>query len=300
MNYKELPKITGKQKEIVDFVYRFRFINRKQIQKILNHKDPKRINVWLKDLVEKGYLGRIYSHKLLENTKPAIYYLSNNAILWARYEKGMEYGAEFEQLDFKYLKKFYEDKHASQTFINHCSDIFDFYIQLKEKEKKNKKVEYQITTKTELWITEKLHTYKEGEFENIKEIIPDMYIEKFENPEEEDISSQTFFLQLFDPGVPRYALRYKIDQYIKFNQNDEWKHRFSGLDGKFPILLLIFPNQQKATQIGKYIKKQLDSSYDLEAMTFTLTTYKQAIEDWLSDNIWTVVKEPTIDINQII
>jgi hypothetical protein len=292
MNYKQLPELTKRQKELVDFVYRFRFINRKQIQKILNHKDPKRINIWLKDLVEKGYLGRIYSHKLLENTKPAIYYLNNNAILWVRYEKGLEYGSPLEQLDFKYLKKFYEDKHASQTFINHCTSLFDFYIQLKEEEKKSKKLDYEIGTKTELWIIEKLHVYKEEDFENIKEIIPDIYIEKFKNPEQENISSQSYFLQLFDPGVPRYALRYKVDQYIKFNQSGEWKHKFSGLDGKFPLLLLIFPTQQKLNQIGKYIKKQLDSSYDLEAMTFMLTTCKQAIEEGLgNDDIWTVVKE---------
>ncbi len=52
---------TGKQIEIIDLVYKFRFINRTQIQKILNHKDPRRINAWLKELVEYKYLGRIYS-----------------------------------------------------------------------------------------------------------------------------------------------------------------------------------------------------------------------------------------------
>ena len=71
-----LPKTTEKQKDIIDNVFRFRFINRYQIQKIVGHKDSKRVNVWLKDLVEKNYLGRIYSRKLLENTKPAVYYLS--------------------------------------------------------------------------------------------------------------------------------------------------------------------------------------------------------------------------------
>ncbi len=292
MNYKERPEITEKQKEIVDLVYRFRFINRKQIQRILDHKDPKRINVWLKDLVEKGYLGRIYSHKLLENTKPAIYYLANNGILWARFEKGEAYQADNEKLDFKLIKKFYEDKHASQTFIDHCISLFDFYIQLKEKQKKSTNIEYQFATKTELWITEKMDLYKEDDFEKIKEIIPDIYFEKLINPDQEDNSSQTYFLQLFDPGVPRYALRYKVDQYIKFNQSEGGKHRFSGLDRKFPILLLIFPNQQKLNQIGKYIKKQLDSSYDLEEITFLLTTLKQATEEGLgSDNIWTIVRK---------
>lgn len=289
MNYKQLPEITERQKEIVDFVFRFRFINRQQIQKILNHKDPKRINVWLKDLVEKEYLGRIYSQKLLENTKPAIYYLNNTGILWSRYEK--TYGSKDGEIELKYVKKFYADKKASETFINHCISLFNLYIPLYEKEKKNKKLEYEIYTKTESWIIEKLHSHNEDGFEEIKDIIPDIYIEKFENPEEESITSSTFFIQLFDPGVPRYAIRYKLDQYIKLYQSGEWRNKYSGLDDKFPILLLIFPSQQKLTQMGKYIKKQLNENYDVEDMIFMLTTLDQAIKKSLGDtNIWKVLK----------
>ena len=104
MNYRELPDITERQKEIVDLVYQYRFINSKQLQRLFNHKDARRINTWLRDLVEKKYLGRIYSKKLLENTKPAIYYLMNNGIIWARYEMGMQYGAFNEQLDIKVIE----------------------------------------------------------------------------------------------------------------------------------------------------------------------------------------------------
>ena len=77
-------RLTFEQMDVLELVYKFRFINRRQIQKILGHKHPRRINVWLKKLVENNYLGRIYSHKLLENTKPAIYYLNNEGISWVR------------------------------------------------------------------------------------------------------------------------------------------------------------------------------------------------------------------------
>src|SRR5258708_3478584 len=138
MNFRELPTITNKQKEIITLIYRFRFINRKQLQRYLKHKDARRINTWLKDLVEKKYHG----------------------IIWIRYEKGMEYGADNEQLEIKHLKKFYEDKHASETFINHCISIFEFYIPLKEAEvKSNDNLWYSAETKTEMWITKQLHNY---------------------------------------------------------------------------------------------------------------------------------------------
>ena len=298
MNFRELPTITEKQKEIMDLVYRFRFINRSQLQRVLNHKDARRINTWLRDLVEKKYLGRIYSHKLLENTKPAIYYLNNNGIIWARYEKGMEYSSSYERLDIKYLKKFYEDKHASQTFINHCITLFEFYVQFKEyernrnKEKKKGVLEYYFETKTEMWITKRLHLHHQEDFDEIKGYIPDLYFEKIKNPDEDNMESSTFFLELFDPKVPRYAIKYRIKQYIKFKEEGKWKYH-TGMDGKFPIILLIFPNQQKLNFLSGYIKDELERSYESEGLVFLLTTYQKTMEHTIlgGQKIWKVIQE---------
>src|SRR5579859_1360954 len=122
MNFRELPPLTKRQEEILVLIYRFRFINIKQLQRYFKHKDARRINTWLRDLVAKKYLGRIYSHKLLENTKPAIYYLMNNGIIWIRYDVGATY-ANSGQLEIRHIKKFYQDRKASEAFINHCVAI---------------------------------------------------------------------------------------------------------------------------------------------------------------------------------
>lgn len=298
MNFRELPEITERQKEIMDLVYRFRFINRAQIQRLFNHKDARRINTWLKDLVEKKYLGRIYSHKLLENTKPAIYYLQNNGIIWVRYEKGEEYSADYGQLDMKYLKKFYEDKNASQTFINHSTTLFEFYIQFKEYERKfnDKKgkdiLEYSFWTKTEKWIYKKLHPFHNEDFDEIKGYIPDLAFEKIKNPDEESIDSSTFFLELFDPKIPRYAIKYRVKQYIKFKEEGKWKYE-TGIDRKFPTILLIFPNQQKLNFLSGYIRDELERSYESEGLIFQLTTYQKAMTETLlgGQKIWKTIME---------
>ena len=47
----KLPKQTPKEQEIIKLHYQFRFLNSKQIQKFLNHKNNKTINAWLPDLV---------------------------------------------------------------------------------------------------------------------------------------------------------------------------------------------------------------------------------------------------------
>lgn len=306
MNYRELPTISEKQKEIMDLVYKFRFVNREQLQRLFGHKDASRLNKWLKDLVDKKYLGRIYSHKLLENTKPAIYYLNNNGIILVRYKD------DGEQLDIKYLKKFYEDKHASLTFVNHCVTLFEFYIQLKkteedinkdfiEKRKKlkdydkdlDKKLDYHIETKTEMWIEKQLHLYPDEDFSEIKQYIPDLYFERFTNLTEENMDSSTYFLELFDPKVPRYAIKYRIKQYIKLKEEGKWKIEYTGMDGKFPIILLIFPHQQKLNGLSKYIKEQLERSYESDGLIFLLTTYQKAMTETLVGNprIWMKIME---------
>ncbi len=310
MNYRQLPVITKKQEEIVTLIYRFRFINRKQLQRFLKHKDARRINEWLRDLVKKNYLGRIYSHKLLENTKPAIYYLNNNGIIWVRYEKGEEYGHE-EGLDIKYLKKFYEDKHASEIFIHHCVTIFEFYIQLKEAERNankdfvekrkklkdydeelDKKLDYCVETKTEMWIQQELHLSLKEDFKEIKQYIPDLYFEKLKYPGGGGkMESSTFFLELFDPRVPKYGIKYRVKQYIKFKEEGKWK-LYTGMDGKFPIILLIFPNQQKLNFLSGYIREQLERSFESEGIIFLLTTYQKAITKGLTDqSIYQEIKE---------
>ncbi len=76
----ELPKLTKKQQETLRLLYSFRFLNRIHIQALLRHKDPKTINLWLRDLRAKGYVEWIYSNHFAEKTKPAIYYLGLNGV----------------------------------------------------------------------------------------------------------------------------------------------------------------------------------------------------------------------------
>ena len=258
---------SDKQMDIMELVYKFRFINRKQIQTIFGYKDPKSVNPLLKDLVEHKYLNRIYSHKLLENTKPAIYYLANEGIGWVR---ANHYEDEPEK-----VKRFYQDKHASDRFINHCIDLCDLFLQWQGS--KGYPVEgYFFSTSTELWHDDELKTIR-----------PDAHIEIWEG---ETIS--TFFLDLIESYVPMYAIRYRIDQYINFrsNSNGSWDI-YTGSDLESLFIRLIFPNQIKQRRMGKYIKEQLYRSFDTENLTFLLTTHKKALEEGVEADIWETIED---------
>jgi len=76
-----IPYITPKQQEIPKLIYKFRFLNRLQIQTLLNHENKRRINSWLKDLSKKEYLEKVPKDNTFEQrTKLTAYRIGINGI----------------------------------------------------------------------------------------------------------------------------------------------------------------------------------------------------------------------------
>ena len=145
--------ITPKQIEILILIYRFRFLNRIQIQTLLNHKDYKRINAWLKDLTDKHYLKRNYKRTLLNKNKPAIYYLGTKSISLLK---------SFDVVNPKLLSRIYREHLRSKKFIDHCMTIGNLYLWFKNRVKDN---QLHFFAKTDL----SLHDY-------LIQPIPDAYL----------------------------------------------------------------------------------------------------------------------------
>lgn len=114
-----IHNITKKQQTILTLLFTFRFINSKQLQKLLNHKDHRRINSWLKDLVDKEYVVRDFQPIFGTLTKPAIYFLS---------VKGRDFIRKTFWVDDFYLKRLREDKKRSKSFRIHCQIIVDCFL----------------------------------------------------------------------------------------------------------------------------------------------------------------------------
>ena len=112
MKITQIPKITRKQREILDLIYSHRFLTRIQIQAFLKHKDKKTINLWLKDLRSKNYINWIYDKdNFVEKTKPAIYYLGVN---------GIRHFSNFDAHPFDELRNHCGEHVRSQCFIDRC------------------------------------------------------------------------------------------------------------------------------------------------------------------------------------
>lgn len=263
----DLPHISNKQKEIIEIIYKFRFIDRVQIQTILNHKDHKRINVWLKDLVAKGYLFRIYERKIPFNIKPAIYYLA---------KVGVRHVGN---------PNLYKEKYRSEKFRNRSLLIAKLYIDLVKKTKSLDALNF-FRTKQDMWEHEEIiRPYPDVTFSLNKEpldILKYLNKKKKIKPKQKEKKDKLFFLEIIEEGVPRYYLRYRIQKYIEHYDFDKSTPR--------PVILFSLPNELTKKYIFRFIKKTLDETLFEPDIRFSLTLTSQLQIEGILGVIWTKIE----------
>jgi hypothetical protein len=220
--------ITDKQQEILSLLYRFRFLNRKHLQTLLNNTDHTRINRWLKDLTEKQYTGRIFKRSWTQNSQPAVYYLSQNGIRYLRNSKNISNAV---------LQKYYKDRDRSQAFINRCLFIADLYTASMPEDRQG----YTFYTQAD---------FTRGSM--MTELKPDLVLKD----SSEKQPCYTLY-QLFPEGMPRFAVRKRAEQYMEFFSNGDG----TGLQAK---LIFICHSQSLRMYLDRYVKRLLqDDSIDL-------------------------------------
>lgn len=258
----KLPPITTKQQEILLLLYKYRFLNRIQIQTFLQHKYPKRINDWLKDLTQKEYLGRIYSNKFGENTKPAIYYMGLNGIRWLKTQ---------DECALEVIQKLYREKSRQESFITHSLLIAECCLQLLVRTRTTDNLTYDILTESDL-------SDPESPFHFLMEYNFQLCVTKRKNKKE----TQLLFA-IFDATLPRYRMRKRIKTYINdFYDSGDWEN---ATDNPFPMIYILCPT--KALMIYcKRLTKALLEDKDVDDL-YLLFTYEQEVrKQGITSEIW--------------
>jgi len=222
-----LPTITNKQQSILTLLYRFRFLNRTQIQTILKHKHHKRIIDWLKDLNEKDYIGKIYSNKLGENTKPTIYYIGQNGI---KYLRALEYPTE-------QIKKLYREKERSENFIKKHLLIADICLDLQSVS--TDEIRYAALT-----VSDFLNPGSNYNF--LSELNPDFALVK----DSEDMKKY-YLLEILEPTLPLYSVKKRIKNYFDFYFSNSWE---DNTGEEFPKVILICETLPMVMGVRKIVK----------------------------------------------
>ncbi len=284
---KKLPKITNKQQEILEILYRYRFLNRIQIQAFMGHTDKRRVLAWLKDLRDKDYVEWIYSTDFIEKTKPAIYYLGINGI---RYLKTLEWDDDSGNVyQPEELHKRYKDKDRAQSFIERSILVAGCCLTL-EAVNQRKPDEGNTTADTAktapqihyTCITEADYLDEDSDYHFLSDhetLRPNLCIKK-----QKGSASAHFLLEIIDPSLPHYRLRHRLKAYVKYLSDGDWE----GSEPE-PAILLVLPTLYGLIYAKRRIKKLLTDEYDDEIpadIRIRFTTTEQLQSQGITANIW--------------
>ncbi len=250
----QLPSITPTQHKILLYLYRFRFLNRIQIQQLLHHKDYKTVNLWLKDLTAKTYISRIYHTSFPENTKPAIYFLAAISIKLLRAEHVYP-----EQT----LRNLYRESSRSKDFIAHSQLIANLYLDLESRQ--------------EGYVTHVSRDYAAiiGS-DALAELAPDMYVSQLGKGK-----ARSFFVELLG-DAPAARLNKRIRAYCDSFQYGEWAEETGT---PFPTVCLVCRTSRVLGHTAQYARKLVREIEDSD-LKIRITSWEKAATSGLAGKIW--------------
>lgn len=253
-----LPAITNKQQQIIRLLYRHRFLDRKQIQTLLQHKDKRRIITWLKDLREKQYVQWIYDgDDFAAKTKPAIYYIGLAGI---RYLKTT---GDYPTIE---LRKRYKETGRKQSYISRCLLIADCCIALDDKAKTSQSLRYTYVTEADYSDLDSPYNSTLGELK------PHLYFEKNDSK-----SNTTYVMELFDDLLPRYQVKKRLGEYVEYLKDKE-------PDASDSIVLLAFSSTADLLYAKRRLRLLLED--DENELIIRLTTVDKIKKDGITSEIW--------------
>lgn len=255
--------LTHRQEEILIYLYRFRFLNRSQIQKLLNHKHFNRIIIWLNQLTTNGYIRKYYNPKTI--TIAALYSVGAKGRKYLM-EKSKEKGSTIQP---QLLNRVWREYTLSGQFRTHSQFLADIYLSLMELTKTTNAT-LHFFTKTDLYG----HDY-------ILNPHPDAYIAI----KEQNGKMKRYFLDIFDPLPPRMILRRRIKQYVDYFDENDWQE---ATKHPFPKIIMICPDERSKRYLYRFIQKTLEYASDIE---FYLSTWKEIETNRMNGETLEKVKE---------
>lgn len=223
-----------KQTEILKLIYKFRFLNRSQIQSILHHKQKQKIILWLNILTEQKYLKRYFDKRLA--TTPAAYSLGNMARKYFLKNKEI-----YKDISIPLLTRVWRESSSTQKFKKHCMLVADIYISLLAliNQVRGGKGKLNFFTKTDLRGVQYLILPE-----------PDGYF----SLEDKDGLVKRYLLDIFDDLPPRMILRKRIWQYFSYFEKAYWQEH---MKYDFPEIIIVCPDTISKNYLNVFIKRML-------------------------------------------
>ena len=256
--------ITNKQNTILTLILNFRFINSKQIQIFLNHKDHRRVNSWLKELTEKEYVEQDFKPVFGTLTKPAVYFLGRLGRDYIRNTFG-----GWQEM---YITRLREDRKRSKAFRIRCQIVADCFLILFEK---------QIAKYPEFinkWLIERVEPqsnqpqfftpayFEELEFNLLKNLKPDAYCYT-----QKTAGITHTMLYALDAYIPRMMLRYSLQRIFKALDEENWEDE----DIQSLQFYFVCPNNMIIVYLRRLLPSFLEGYYGSKELLFHFATRNQ-------------------------
>ncbi|HWY78926.1 MAG TPA: replication-relaxation family protein [Candidatus Sulfotelmatobacter sp.] len=250
--------LTKKQQEILFFLYRFRFLNTHHFQIFLNHKDPRRIQKWLKELTTNGYLLCFYdSTTITGRAIPAVYGLEapSRHVL-----------KENPDCDPLLLREIYKEKKRTQGFREHCLFLAEVYFLFLKEAKENNET-FHFSTKVDLI-----------GYQHFPHPLPDAYLVFMKRGKKR----QRYFLEIIDPQTPWFVINARVQKYMTYFEEGTW-HENAALP--IPSVLFVCIHPRSIRYLKKAIKVAYEESYETD-IPFFMTTQDKIRGTGLHSLLW--------------
>ncbi len=229
---KENKDLKHQRKDIIYKLYKFRFLNRVHVQRMLNQKHFKQVIRLLNDLTKKGYINREFTRKF--GGVPAVYSLSKKSITTIR---------DWEGIRPELLNRLYREDERTEIFKKHCQFVADIHLSLITFAKAHKST---------------LHYYGKSDIEGMQHLIvpePDIYFVLEENKD----NIKRYFLDVFDEQIPKEGLYKRAKQYFDYYQDAKWQ---DNTKKPFPEIILVCPNSRAKNQMRGIVTTMLKRETD--------------------------------------
>lgn len=253
-----LHPITNQQHTILRHIFTYRFLTINHLQTFLGHKQKHRIQVWLNDLLTKGYIHQIYDQKSLKATgTPAIYYMATAGV---RSIRSLNHYSEPE------LRKRYPDTTRSASYINHCLLMASCCAALQASSGE---------TKTYSWITPTDYAFMDTSLaiaDLVREQQPHLFFTKETSKE-----ITYYIIEHFHDHLPNTQIRRRLRALIDHDLYQD--------EGDHPILLLICDTLANLIYVKRYARTLVRHD-DHEHPIVRITTAEQIRAHGVTSPIW--------------
>ena len=215
--------------DILTLLYRYRFLNRSQLQHFLQLKNSTNLNTWLLSLINNNYLTRSTTIHT-SGKQPAIYALNVN---------GIHVLKAVSNIDPVVLRKFYREHERSKAFIQRCLTLADINLDLRNKVTKT--IQYGMYLASDYPVL--------SPNKSLIELAPHAFVIR----QQGDTTEQLFIEIVSDLPLPH--LRKQLKRHVGYFDTNVWQ---VATNMPFPTVLIVCDTSKLITTTKRVLKPLLN------------------------------------------